>query len=48
MERVFDERTASDSKSLTGHSGPVYATSISPQKDYLLSCSEDGTSKLVG
>lgn len=46
MERTFDERTASDSKSLTGHNGPVYATSISPQRDYLLSCSEDGTIRL--
>ncbi|XP_035827359.1 transcription initiation factor TFIID subunit 5 isoform X2 [Aplysia californica] len=46
MERIFDDRTASDNKVLTGHSGAVYATSIGPHREHLLSCSEDGTIRL--
>ena len=45
MERIFDDRTASDCKSLRGHKGAVYSASISPDRVYLLSASEDGTSE---
>lgn len=47
MERIFDERTASDNKKLAGHSGSVYAVSFSPDRAYLLSSSDDGTSKFI-
>ncbi|KAF2981177.1 hypothetical protein EK904_014528 [Melospiza melodia maxima] len=43
LERIMDEKTASELKILYGHSGPVYGTSFSPDRNYLLSCSEDGT-----
>ncbi|KAG8551636.1 hypothetical protein GDO81_004190 [Engystomops pustulosus] len=46
LERIMDEKTASEMKVLFGHSGPVYATSFSPDRNYLLSCSEDGTVRL--
>ncbi|XP_062866560.1 transcription initiation factor TFIID subunit 5 isoform X2 [Trichomycterus rosablanca] len=46
LERIMDERTASESKILYGHSGPVYAVSFSPDRNYLLSSSEDGTVRL--
>ncbi|XP_011477828.1 transcription initiation factor TFIID subunit 5 isoform X1 [Oryzias latipes] len=46
LERIMDEKTASESKILYGHSGPVYGISFSPDRNYLLSCSEDGTVRL--
>ncbi|XP_053245288.1 transcription initiation factor TFIID subunit 5 [Podarcis raffonei] len=46
LERIMDERTASELKILYGHSGPVYGTSFSPDRNYLLSSSEDGTIRL--
>ncbi|XP_052812149.1 transcription initiation factor TFIID subunit 5-like isoform X1 [Mya arenaria] len=46
LERMMDERTAEDCKMLTGHSGPVFNTSFSPDKSSLTSCSEDGTVRL--
>ncbi|XP_063289633.1 transcription initiation factor TFIID subunit 5 [Pelobates fuscus] len=46
LERIMDEKTASEMKVLYGHSGPVYATSFSPDRNYLLSSSEDGTVRL--
>ncbi|CAG5124648.1 unnamed protein product [Candidula unifasciata] len=46
MERIFDDKTACDNKLLVGHGGTVYATSISPDRAYLLSCSDDGTIRL--
>ncbi|XP_030058668.1 transcription initiation factor TFIID subunit 5 [Microcaecilia unicolor] len=46
LERIMDEKTASESKILHGHSGPVYGTSFSPDRNYLLSSSEDGTIRL--
>lgn len=46
LERIMDEKTASESKILYGHSGPVYAVSFSPDRNYLLSSSEDGTVRL--
>ncbi|XP_018408900.1 PREDICTED: transcription initiation factor TFIID subunit 5 [Nanorana parkeri] len=46
LERIMDEKTSSEIKVLYGHSGPVYATSFSPDRNYLLSSSEDGTVRL--
>ncbi|XP_016124765.1 transcription initiation factor TFIID subunit 5-like isoform X1 [Sinocyclocheilus grahami] len=46
LERIMDEKTASESKILHGHSGPVYGVSFSPDRNYLLSSSEDGTVRL--
>ena len=46
LERMMDDRTAADSKLLTGHSGPVYAARFSRDRKYLVSCSEDGTGML--
>ncbi|XP_043837160.1 transcription initiation factor TFIID subunit 5-like [Dromiciops gliroides] len=46
LERIMDEKTASESKILHGHSGPVYGASFSPDRNYLLSSSEDGTVRL--
>ncbi|AWP06148.1 putative transcription initiation factor TFIID subunit 5 [Scophthalmus maximus] len=46
LERIMDEKTASESKILHGHSGPVYGISFSPDRNYLLSSSEDGTIRL--
>ncbi|XP_023696756.1 transcription initiation factor TFIID subunit 5 isoform X2 [Paramormyrops kingsleyae] len=46
LERIMDEKTASESKILYGHNGPVYGISFSPDRNYLLSCSEDGTVRL--
>uniref|UniRef100_A0A8C5S3E4 Transcription initiation factor TFIID subunit 5 n=1 Tax=Laticauda laticaudata TaxID=8630 RepID=A0A8C5S3E4_LATLA len=46
LERIMDEKTASELKILYGHSGPVYGASFSPDRNYLLSCSEDGTIRL--
>lgn len=45
LERMMDDRSATESKLLVGHSGPVYTTNFSPDKNYLLSCSEDSSSK---
>ncbi|XP_007910610.2 transcription initiation factor TFIID subunit 5 [Callorhinchus milii] len=46
LERIMDERTACECKMLLGHGGPVYGTSFSPDRNYLLSSSEDGTVRL--
>ncbi|KAK3083461.1 hypothetical protein FSP39_023256 [Pinctada imbricata] len=46
LERMMDDRTASDSKLLLGHSGPVYAARFSRDRKYLISSSEDGTVRL--
>lgn len=42
----MDDRSARDSKLLTGHSGPVYAARFSRDRKYLVSCSEDGTGQV--
>ena len=36
-------RTSSDCRTLHGHSGSVYSVSISPDRTYIVSGSEDGT-----
>lgn len=43
LERMMDDRSSSEVKSLVGHSGPVYATDISHDKKFLISSSEDGS-----
>ncbi|XP_060063329.1 transcription initiation factor TFIID subunit 5-like [Ylistrum balloti] len=43
LERMMDDRTASEFKVLLGHSGPVYATNFSRDRKFLISASEDGT-----
>lgn len=42
---MFDESSGVDHRTLIGHSGPVYGVSFSPDKFYVVSGSEDGTSK---
>ncbi|GAB6019682.1 hypothetical protein CHUAL_001238 [Chamberlinius hualienensis] len=46
LARMMDEKTAVDCKVLLGHSGPVYSTNFSHDKNFLLSSSEDGTIRL--
>lgn len=46
LYRMMDDKNATDLKVLMGHSGPVYSTSISPDRNLLLSCSEDSTVRL--
>lgn len=46
MVRMMDEHSAETSRTLLGHSGPVYRVSFDPYKTLLLSCSEDGTIRL--
>jgi len=46
LEQIMDDNSASDSKQLLGHSGPVYSASFSPDKSHLISSSEDGTVRL--
>ncbi|CAH1966580.1 unnamed protein product [Acanthoscelides obtectus] len=46
LVRMMDERSGKTSRTLCGHSGPVYAVSFSPDRTLLLSCSEDTTIRL--
>ncbi|XP_064419011.1 transcription initiation factor TFIID subunit 5 [Latimeria chalumnae] len=46
LERIMDEKTASEVRILHGHSGAVYGISFGPDRNYLLSSSEDGTVRL--
>ncbi|XP_071488673.1 transcription initiation factor TFIID subunit 5-like [Diadema antillarum] len=46
LERIMDDGTSTDQQTLYGHSGPVYGTSFSPDKNFLLSCSEDSSIRL--
>ncbi|KAA8896291.1 WD40-repeat-containing domain protein [Sphaerosporella brunnea] len=41
-----NQPTAPKSRRLIGHSGPVYGVSFSPDRKYLLSCSEDKSTRL--
>ncbi|ELT88262.1 hypothetical protein CAPTEDRAFT_225253 [Capitella teleta] len=45
-ERLMDDRTSVDCRLLCGHSGAVYATSFTPDRTQMVSCSEDGTIRL--
>ncbi len=42
---MFDENSAIDHRTLIGHSGPVFAVSFSPDKNFVVSASEDGTGR---
>jgi len=44
--RFGEENSRLPYSKLVGHSGPVYSTSLSPECQHLLSCSEDGTVRL--
>ena len=46
LHRMMDEASGETSKSLVGHSGPVYGLSFNPDKSLLLSCGEDGVIRL--
>ncbi|XP_046821914.1 transcription initiation factor TFIID subunit 5 isoform X1 [Vespa velutina] len=46
LVRMMDDRTAETSRSLYGHNGPIYNLSFSPDRNLLLSCSEDATVRL--
>lgn len=45
-KKMIDDDHGEDTKTLCGHSGPVYGLSFSPCRQLLLSCSEDGTIRL--
>lgn len=45
LVRMMDDKSAVDCRNLLGHGGPVYSTTISNDRNYLLSCSEDATSE---
>ncbi|XP_072042704.1 TAF5-like RNA polymerase II p300/CBP-associated factor-associated factor 65 kDa subunit 5L [Amphiura filiformis] len=40
---IREDSVGSESKVLRGHSGPVYGCSVSPDKNHIISCSEDTT-----
>lgn len=42
-KRMMDDEKGFDTRTLCGHSGPVYGVSFSPDRQMLLSCSEDTT-----
>ncbi|CAK9799104.1 Transcription initiation factor TFIID subunit 5 [Anthophora quadrimaculata] len=46
LVRMMDDRTAETSRSLFGHNGPIYSLSFSPDRNLLLSSSEDSTVRL--
>ena len=43
LERMMDNRSGRDNRVLRGHSGPVYSTTFTPDKNLCASASEDGT-----
>lgn len=43
LYRMMDDKNTADLKVLRGHHGPVYAVSFSPDRNLLLSASEDAT-----
>jgi len=48
LVRMMDDKTGETMRTLHGHSGPVYATSFSPDRSLLLSSSEDASIRLWG
>ena len=46
FERILDDKTAAESKTLIGHSGPVYGASFNYNNSLLLTSSEDKTVRL--
>lgn len=47
LVRMMDDRTSETARNLYGHSGPIYSLSFSPDRNLLLSSSEDTTSKIL-
>lgn len=45
LVRMMDDRTAETARHLYGHNGPIYSLSFSPDRNLLLSSSEDTTSE---
>lgn len=45
LARMMDDRSSEACRTLLGHSGPVYRVAFSPDRQLLLSCSEDTSSK---
>ena len=45
LVRMMDDRTAEPVKTLFGHVGPVYGCAFSPDRNLLLTCGHDGSSK---
>ncbi|TRY61713.1 hypothetical protein TCAL_04186 [Tigriopus californicus] len=46
FHRMMDDNKGEAFKEFLGHSGPVYGLSFDPNKDFLISCSEDGSIRL--
>nr|ATI09805.1 TATA-box binding protein [Lysiphlebia japonica] len=46
LVRMMNDKSNDTFRTLYGHSGPIYALSFSPDKNLLLSCSEDTTIRL--
>lgn len=46
LARMMDDRSSEACRTLLGHSGPVYRVAFSPDRQLLLSCSEDSSSKM--
>jgi len=46
LERIMNEKSATENRTLCGHSGPVYGLSFNRDKSFLLSSSEDSTIRL--
>lgn len=46
LVRMMDDRTGESARTFYGHSGPVYRCAFAPEKNMLLSCSEDSTIRL--
>ena len=47
LVRMMDDRTSETARNLYGHSGPVYSLSFSPDRNLLLSSSEDTTGEHI-
>lgn len=47
LVRMMDDRTSETTKNLYGHNGPIYSLSFSPDRNLLLSSSEDATSEFI-
>lgn len=46
LYRMMDDKNTTEVSILRGHNGPVYAVNFSPDRNLLLSCSEDSTIRL--
>lgn len=46
LERIMNDKSATDCRTLCGHSGPVYGLNFNSDKSFLISSSEDGTIRL--